>query len=183
MWWCVAAAVAAVGAIVVVTLVGRPEATDPALGSVDWETPQPAAPDEGPSFDASDGEVFTTGQLDGSRWTAAVRPGTPPCIGVRLDAHGVPESASTCDARGLLSTVTVGSGEVLAVAGLVSDQVERLVWELPSGPLDMGLHDRAGLEGRVFAGAAPTSDAPTLLVAYDVHERQIASAGVPGGSR
>lgn len=137
------------------------------------------------SFEDDVGDVFATGETErGVRWVAAARRGEPPCVGVRIEARRGKDSAVSCSPRTPTPIQAVRTANevmsVVAVAGWVSDDVSRIVWELPDGPQAVTIHALDRLPSRVFAAAGPLPGTVTMLVAYDSTGQPLGGLGIAG---
>lgn len=135
------------------------------------------------SFDG--GDVFATGQTEGGiEWAAAARPGEPPCVGVRIEASGGRQGTESCSPRTTapIHAVRTTNGFMMVVAGWVSDEVSRIVWELPDGPQEATIYMLDHLPERVFVARGPLPDSLTMLLAYDSTGRGLGGIGIGGAS-
>jgi hypothetical protein len=147
--------------------------------------PDDALPlDEEPGGLDFDGEeVFASGRLtDEVRWVAAARMGELLCVGAALEGPGLRERTSSCEPATTtvlrVSPVARADEGHLAISGWVSDEVARVVWELPAGPVELELHERADLPVRVFAAGGEHPDEITFVSAYDADGQRLGTTGI-----
>lgn len=144
---------------------------------------QPASP---VSFDPGAGDVFANGEVgEGVRWTAAAgRADGLPCVGVLLEGPKARESTISCTRLSPtavhLTHTSNSQGDAIAVAGWVSDEVSRLVWQHPDGPVEIDLQTHGDMPRRVFAAAAPATEDVTIVEAYNDAGEPLGGAGVRG---
>lgn len=180
--WVVAAAVTLAASVVVAMVaVGPMPENTVTIGPGDTLT-SPGVPPGALRFD--EGEVFAEGTRDGVGWIAVAAGGEHPCVGVQVDLGDKRLASSAC---GPLRTSPIRATHqtdpeagVVAIAGWVSDEVARVVWELPDETRDLRLERRDDLPGRVFGAAASPGEDVSVLWAYDDTGRQLGGTGVPG---
>lgn len=182
-WAGPAAAAAALAVLVVAVMMLLPSPTVEVLDPPD-DVPRGLDDGQTVSFDPDSEDVFATGETEGGlRWVAAARIGALPCIGVSIEANGGKYSAVSCSPRtpvpiqAVRTTINEATAAI-GVAGWVSDEVDRVVWELPGGPQEITIRRHGDLPARVFGAAAPLPDSVTMLVAYDSAGRRLGAIGV-----
>lgn len=179
--WAAAAAVVAASVVVAVVAVGLMPENTVTIGPGGSPT-SPGVPDGALLF--AEGEVFAEGTRDEVGWIAVATGGEHPCVGVQVDLGDKRLASSAC---GPLRTSPIRATHqtdpdagVVAIAGWVSDEVARVVWELPDETRDLRLERHDGLPGRVFGAAASPGEDVSVLWAYDDTGRQLGGTGVPG---
>lgn len=191
------AAALVLAAVLLVDVPGLPTAGIDPIGLIDPVAPPSAATpptSETPPFDPGENlsylnfdgpDVFASGTMDGYSWSGAARLRRDFCIGASIRGSGARHSGSSCGSldnhrsRGPITVVSADGGEGgLAVAGWVTDEVSRVVWELPDGPVELELIDHPDAPGRVFAGAGRVGGEVTLVWAYDAEGTRLGAAGV-----
>lgn len=180
-WAAAAAVVVAASVAVAVVATGLVPENTVTIGPGDEPTSLGTPPD---ALRFDDDEVFAEGTRDGVRWIAAATGGEHPCVGVQVDLGDKRLASSEC---GPLHTAPIRATHqtdpeagVLAIAGWVSEEVARVVWELPDETRDLPLEQREGLPGRVFGAAASPGEDVSVLWAYDDTGHQLGGTGVPG---
>jgi hypothetical protein len=138
-------------------------------------------------FDPTGEHVFADGVFGDLRWVAAANEGHLRCVGVQIQGEQRAEAVSGCGPGSpspVVATHTgVGEDGVMAVAGWVSDDVARLVWELPEADVELELTTHGDLPVRLFGGAGKPGDEVTILRAYDSTGRSLGGTGIRGASR
>lgn len=106
----------------------------------------------------------------------------PLCVGVAIEGPSLRESAVSCEpATGSvirLTPVARPDHGHLAIAGWVSDEVARVVWELPDRDVELELHERADLPVRVFADGREHPEEITFIFAYDADGQRLGGTGI-----
>lgn len=181
-WVWVAAAVAVASVVVgVAVAVGVMPQGTVTIGPGDGQT-SPDIPSHDLQYD--DDEVFAQGTSNGVPWEAAAIGGEHPCVGVRVESDRRFLGSSRCGPLDSSPVMAINQTDpdagVVAIAGWVSDEVARLVWELPDGTLELQLERHDGLPARVFGAAATPGEEGSALWAYDDTGRRIGGTGVTG---
>ena len=183
----VAGMAALVGVVVAAMVWGG--ASVPLIDPTDRPEPGPPPVEELPgSFDPDAVGFFEQGGIDGGQWRAAAGwqaphanapEGVAPSLCLTLRWEVLPDGVESeapgdgmrCGTRlggqpPVLDVTAMPLPEPpLAIMGVVSDAVDRLVWELADGEVPVEIHEPSGLGRRVFAAVehATTGDP---LVAY-----------------
>lgn len=172
--------VAAVAAATVVAVAIAIGVIRPIRVQVDWLVPGEGS--ETVSFEPSGPDVFATGTVGAASWVAAARVRDDlVCVGMLVEHPSSSDSSVGCGQRRPVP-ITIGASQarhgVVAVAGTVSDEVARLVWELPDGPIELAIERHPEIDLRLFADAAPVDAPITMLRAYDQAGNPLAAAGI-----